>query len=119
MVWISARGIAFENVLSSEGGATEGSPIRWYVICTFTHKAPRRTIPKRTLPLNTLTKIELSNNQTIILTHFDANHCLGADMYFQCLRMCEIAFLNRFYIGLVAASGGLSRRYSPNWGLPC
>ncbi|KAI9448810.1 hypothetical protein BJY52DRAFT_1310396 [Lactarius psammicola] len=32
----------------------------------------------KTLPLNNPTKIELSDNQTITLTLFDANHCPGA-----------------------------------------
>ncbi|KAN0128916.1 Beta-lactamase-like protein, partial [Lactarius tabidus] len=35
----------------------------------------------KTLPLNTPTKIELSDNQTITLTLFDANHCPGAVMF--------------------------------------
>ena len=64
--------------------------ICWCVVCAFTRKAPRRTILKRTLPLNTPTKIELSDNQAITLTLFDANHCPGAVMYFPCPRMCEM-----------------------------
>ena len=80
--------------------------ICWYVVCAFTHKAFQRTVAKKTLPLNTPTKLELSDNQTITLTLFDANHCPGAVMYFPCLRMCEMAFLNRFYRFLVEGSQG-------------
>jgi len=35
----------------------------------------------RTLPLNSPTTIELTDNLTITLTLFDANHCPGAVMY--------------------------------------
>ena len=43
---------------------------------------------RKHFPLNVI-EVELSDNQTIILTHFDANHCPVAVMYFLYLRMCE------------------------------
>ncbi|SRR6266571_6087751 len=56
----------------------------WYVTSIFAHKAPRLIYTQKTLPLNTPTKIELSDNQTITLTLFNANHCPGAVMCFPC-----------------------------------
>ncbi len=57
------------------------------LVCHFYFHAETScpSFTQRTLPLNTPTNIELSDNQIITLTLFDANHCPGAVMYFPCL----------------------------------
>jgi hypothetical protein len=57
---------------------TQAQEIYWYVVPI--HQYAKLTSSQTPLPLNTPTRVELSAEETVVITLLDANHCPGAVM---------------------------------------